>query len=137
MITGVLEGIWGAIKFYINLWIGAFNMLIKGMNLIKFDVPSWVPELGGKGFGFDIATIPTLAQGGIVKRPTLAMVGEAGPEAVVPLNRAGGGLGGGVVVNVMMPAGGTVILDDESTAQRFGDFISDQVRQVLRTQGAF
>jgi len=137
VITGVLEGIWGAIKFYINLWIGAFNMLIKGMNLIKFDVPSWVPELGGKGFGFDIATIPTLAQGGIVKRPTLAMVGEAGPEAVVPLNRAGGGLGGGVVVNVMMPAGGTVILDDESTAQRFGDFISDQVRQVLRTQGAF
>ena len=137
IVSGVFEGIWGAIKFYINLWIGAFNIIIKGMNKISFDVPSWVPGLGGKGFGFDIPTIPTLAQGGIVKRPTLALVGEAGPEAVVPLNRARGGLGGGVVVNVMMPAGGTVILDDESTAQRFGDFISDQVRQVLRTQGAF
>jgi len=36
--------------------------------------------------------IPALATGGIVTRPTLALVGEAGPEAVVPLDR--GGIGG-------------------------------------------
>src|SRR5690606_33651448 len=36
--------------------------------------------------------IPALAAGGIVTRPTLALVGEAGPEAVVPLDR--GGIGG-------------------------------------------
>lgn len=35
----------------------------------------------------DIPNIPQLAEGGIVTRPTLALVGEAGPEAVVPLSR--------------------------------------------------
>lgn len=37
--------------------------------------------------------VPALAKGGIVSSPTLAMIGEAGPEAVVPLGR-GGGMGG-------------------------------------------
>lgn len=55
----------------------------------------------------DIPHIPLLADGGIVTGPTLAVVGEAGPEAVIPLNRAGNmGLGGpNVTVNVY----GTVI----------------------------
>ena len=44
--------------------------------------------------GLPSGTIPALAQGGIVTRPTLALVGEAGPEAVVPLSGGGGGLGG-------------------------------------------
>jgi len=49
----------------------------------------------------DIPRIPYLANGGIVTGPTLAMIGEAGPEAVVPLDRAGRhGLGGNVTVNV-------------------------------------
>jgi phage-related minor tail protein len=39
-----------------------------------------------------------MANGGIVTSPTLALIGEAGPEAVVPLNRAGGV--GGVTINV-------------------------------------
>jgi len=43
--------------------------------------------------------IPGLADGGIVRGPTLAMIGEAGPEAVVPLDRMGG-MGGGVTINV-------------------------------------
>lgn len=44
-----------------------------------------------------IPTIPALAAGGIVMRPTLALIGEAGPEAVIPLSR-GGGVGGVTVV---------------------------------------
>jgi TP901 family phage tail tape measure protein len=135
-IIGVLDGIWGAIKFYLNLWIGGFNKLIGGINKIGFDVPDWVPAIGGKGFNINVPEIPKLAQGGIVNKPTLAVIGEAGPEAVVPLRGRGNAMGG-ITVNVHMPAGGTVILDDEQTAQKFGDFITNQVRQVLRTQGAF
>ena len=135
-IIGVLDGIWSAIKMYLNLYIGAFNTLIGGINKVGFDVPDWVPGIGGKGFNIDVPKIPTLAQGGIVNRPTLAVIGEAGPEAVVPLSGRGNAMGS-IVVNVNMPAGGTVILDDEQTAQKFGDFITNQVRQVLRTQGAF
>jgi len=44
------------------------------------------------------AAIPRMADGGIVTSPTLALIGEAGPEAVVPLSRMGGT--GGVTINV-------------------------------------
>jgi TP901 family phage tail tape measure protein len=74
----------------------------------RIDVPSWVPGIGGKGFGgFDVfPDIPTLAAGGIVTGPTLALVGEAGPEAIIPLDRAGGGMGGApMTVNVYLPVG--------------------------------
>lgn len=45
----------------------------------------------------DTVTIPAMASGGLVRRSTLALIGEAGPEAVVPLDRLGemGGEGGG------------------------------------------
>ena len=46
-----------------------------------------------------VGNIPGLADGGIVTGPTLAMIGEAGPEAVVPLDRMRG-FGGGVTVNI-------------------------------------
>jgi len=64
---------------------------------LSFSVPSWVPVIGGKGF--DVPDIPMLAEGGIVTGPTLAMIGEAGPEAVIPLSKMGG-MGGGITVNV-------------------------------------
>jgi hypothetical protein len=51
------------------------------------------------GVGGLIGKIPGLADGGIVTGPTLAMIGEAGPEAVVPLDRMRG-FGGGVTVNI-------------------------------------
>jgi hypothetical protein len=43
--------------------------------------------------------IPRMANGGIVTSPTLALIGEAGPEAVVPLGK-GGGMGGGITINI-------------------------------------
>jgi len=44
-----------------------------------------------------IPTIPNLAKGGIVTKPTLAMIGEKGPEAVVPLGR-----GAGMTINLVI-----------------------------------
>jgi hypothetical protein len=43
-----------------------------------------------------------LAAGGVVTSPTIAMIGEAGPEAVVPLSKGGGG--GDVVVQLVIDA---------------------------------
>ncbi len=63
---------------------------------LSFKVPGWVPGIGGKGF--DVPDIPLLADGGIVTGPTLAMIGEAGPEAVIPLSKAGSM--GGNTINV-------------------------------------
>lgn len=64
---------------------------------LSFKAPDWVPGIGGKGW--EVPDIPLLAEGGIVNRPTLAMIGEAGPEAVVPLS--GGGVGTGMTVRIV------------------------------------
>jgi len=66
---------------------------------LSFKTPDWIPVIGGKGF--DVPDIPMLAQGGIVTGPTLAMIGERGAEAVIPLSKMGG-MGGGsnITVNV-------------------------------------
>lgn len=68
----------------------AINMVIRGINSLSFDVPEWIPGIGGKHFGFDIseltwAGIPRLAEGGITERATTALIGESGREAVLPL----------------------------------------------------
>ncbi len=74
-----------------------------------FSVPGWIPEIGGREFripNMPKVEIPFLADGGIVTGPTLAMIGEAGDEAVIPLDRAGSfGGGGNMTVNITMPAG--------------------------------
>lgn len=82
---GVFDSLWGIVKFPLNLIISGINSLIRGANHIRFDVPSWVPGFGGKQFGFNISQIPMLAKGGIIAQPTQAIIGEAGKEAVVPL----------------------------------------------------
>ncbi len=63
---------------------------------LSFTIPDWVPGIGGSGWS--VPDIPMLAKGGIVTKPTLALIGEAGPEAVVPLSRGRGY--GGVTVNI-------------------------------------
>jgi hypothetical protein len=111
----IVDAVFGAIKFYINnvtipavqamvsVFKTAFNAIAAIWNntvgKLSFEIPKWVPGLGGKGFS--VPKIPMLAAGGIVTSPTLAMIGEAGPEAVIPLNRMGQ-MGGGnnVTINV-------------------------------------
>ena len=81
------DGIMSMVKAPINLVIKGLNVLIGGINKISFDVPDWVPVIGGKKFGFNIPTIQLLAKGGIVNKPTPAVIGEDGDEAVVPLEK--------------------------------------------------
>ncbi len=80
---GIFSGIVELFKLPINVLIDGINWFIRQLN--KIEVPSWVPFVGG--YGFAIPEIQPLARGGIVEQPTLAMVGEAGKEAVMPLDR--------------------------------------------------
>lgn len=82
---GIFDSIWGVVKGILNLIIRGINTLIRGANKISFDIPDWVPGLGGKKFGINIQQIPLLAKGGVISQPTQAIIGEAGKEAVVPL----------------------------------------------------
>jgi len=62
--SNLWQGIWNVIKTPVNWIIDGINVLIRGVNKISFDVPDWVPFIGGKKFGFNIPEIPKLATGG-------------------------------------------------------------------------
>lgn len=89
---GIMSGLGSVIKAPLNSVIGMINMAIDGLNKISFTAPEWIPGIGGKHFGVNIAKMPYLAKGGIVDKPTQAVIGEAGTEAVVPLENNTGGL---------------------------------------------
>lgn len=93
-ILKILDLMWSGFKFNLNLIIDGINFLIHGMNKIQWDVPSWVPYIGGQKWGINIPKIPKLAQGGIVDMPNRGVMmsnyiaGESGREAVLPLTDA-------------------------------------------------
>lgn len=60
----------------INYIIDVLNGLIAGVNKIKFDVPDWVPVIGGKKFGFDIPKIQKFENGGVLFKETYGVMGE-------------------------------------------------------------
>ena len=70
--------------------------------------------------------IPAFATGGIVTKPTLSLIGEAGSEAIVPFNRmdefirmAGGGDGGSMSVAGRL-AGGDIYLANQHANNQSG-----------------
>ena len=86
-------------------------------------------------WSLDIPDIPLLAAGGIVNSPTMAIVGEAGPEAVIPLSQlnGAGGLGGGAagqtVINVNINGGNYM---DQGAAKTFANIIARTVNQQVK-----
>ena len=89
-IRSIFGAIVGFVKAPINAIIDGVNKILGKINGIK--IPDWVPGIGGAHTNF--ATIPKLAQGGIATRATGAMIGEAGTEAVIPLERNTGNWAG-------------------------------------------
>jgi len=113
IVDGVFDGIkigFGLLKDYLgtllNIYKGIFNGFARIWNStigkLKISIPD-IPGLPGRGETFGVPDIPMLANGGIVNKATLAVIGESGPEAVIPLSRMGEfGMGGGgsVTINV-------------------------------------
>lgn len=105
-VEGIWNGMWEVVKGVINTMIGGINGMIAGveggvnavigaLNTLHWEIPDWVPGLGGKGFGFDIpkasfARIPELANGAVIppNNPFLAMLGDqrSGTNIEAPLD---------------------------------------------------
>jgi uncharacterized membrane protein YjjP (DUF1212 family) len=123
-ITGFFEGM-------VNAAVTAVNLIIKAYNSIPIlpnipEVPKLsIPQLGGSTSPAPgRSSIPRMAEGGIVSSPTLALIGEAGPEAVVPLDRMNSG--GGVTINV---TGGL------ATSAEIGESVVNALRAYSRSAG--
>jgi len=92
--AGIISGIAG------NVWSAVRSMLNAAIDKINASL-SFTISLPGPDISVNVPDIPHLAKGGIITRPTLALIGEAGPEAVVPLSgRRGHGGGGNTYVTV-------------------------------------
>lgn len=101
---GIFESLGGIVKAVINVIIGILNTLISAfestvnaiidaINSIEITNPFngeqiWSPNIPR----LKVGRIPELAKGGIVDKPTLSLIGEAGKEAVVPLENNTGWL---------------------------------------------
>jgi len=109
----------GFYRFIINPIKQAINFIADLIRAI-----GKIPGVKGIGNFLGGIDIPGFADGGIVTRPTLAMVGEKGPEAIVPLGRGGGV--GGVTVNV---TGGL------STSAEIGQAVVNAIRAYNRSAG--
>jgi hypothetical protein len=130
-INAIVNTVIGFFAGMVNAAIGAVNAIISAYNSIPLlpDIPKAptvpVPQLGKQAPSAVVAKkIPRLAEGGIVNSPTLALIGEAGPEAVVPLDRMN--TGGGVTVNV---TGGL------STSAEIGQAVVNALRAYSRSAG--
>jgi hypothetical protein len=84
-------------------------------------------QVAAFGGGAKPYSVPALADGGIVTRPTLALIGEAGAEAVVPLGERNSGFGGNITVNLYEANLGTS--DDRADlAEDLGFMIESKLR---------
>jgi hypothetical protein len=127
--AGVVSAISGYISGLVAVYKGLFNGIADIWNntvgKLSFKIPGWVPVIGGKGF--DVPEIPKLADGGIVTSPTIAMIGERGPEAVIPLTgRNSGGMGS---INITVNAGLV------STPDQIGQDIIQAIQKAQRRSG--
>lgn len=86
-VKNIFKGIWNGIvsvlEGAVNLIIDGINWMIRQLNKVSFNVPDWVPAIGGKAFGFNIPnvsriSIPRLAQGAVIppNREFMAVLGD-------------------------------------------------------------
>ncbi len=120
--TGAWDGIKNIIKTSINWIIDKINWFVKKANKLA-SKGNVIPGVTVPQFG----TIPRLAKGGIVDSPTLAMIGEAGREAVIPLDR-NLDLGGGT--NITLNITGNQLMN-ERDAEKLGDKIIQKLKYNL------
>jgi len=135
-VAAVAGDVWKSIvkaaKWGVNFIIGLINKMIRAFN----DLFNYTP-VGAvlKLFGVDakIPEIPKLAAGGIVTRPTVAMIGEAGPEAIIPLHgRRGGGGVGARSANYYITINCEWDVNTEFGFQRFVKRIAEELPLVLQ-----
>lgn len=132
ILTAIINGLIGRFEGFVNGAIMGVNAIIGALNRIQVSVPDWVPGFGGRSFGINLPKVPTislprvaLAEGGIVTGPMNALIGEAGPEAVIPLNKMPKGNTYNITVNAGMGTNGSQV----------GEQIVNAIRRYERTSG--
>ena len=140
-LSDVVEGIFNAlntaIKGVVNVIIDALNVIIRGINKISFDVPDWVPGMGGQSWGFNIPQIPRLAQGAVIppNREFLAVLGDQkhGTNIEAPLDTIVEAFNIALAKNGNTNGNNTIVL--EVDGREFGRAVIEQGNKENRRIG--
>lgn len=130
---GIVNGLIGLWESFANAVINGVNFVIRALNRVQVRAPQWLTDLTGiTSFGINIQELPNislprvaLAEGGIVTGPLNALIGEDGPEAVIPLDKMPLGATYNITVNAGLGANGSQI----------GEEIIRQIRKYERVSG--
>jgi TP901 family phage tail tape measure protein len=128
--ASVINGMIDGFEKFVNFFIKGFNFIIKGINMVRKELgKSEFQLIGEVSFGrMDVPKLKPMALGGIVTGPTAALIGEAGPEAVIPLSKFDS-LAGGNTYNITVNAGmGT-------DGARLGQEIVSAIKKYERVSG--
>jgi hypothetical protein len=127
---GIINGMIGFFEGFANAVVTGVNTVIRALNRLRVSVPG-VGGAPGFEIGFNIPELSkvvlpriALAEGGIVTGPTNALIGEAGPEAVIPLDKMGRM---GSVYNITINAN---VAD-----ARLGEVVVNAIKRYERTSG--
>ncbi len=129
-LTTALTFIRGEIGTFVSWAEGVFGPVLSAVNAIGGAASSFGKTIGGAVSGI----LPKFAAGGIVTSPTIGLIGEAGPEAVIPLSLLGGGgsgstnSGDGITINI---SGGQYYTDRQSVtdfANKLARIINQQIK---------
>lgn len=135
-----LSNIWDTIKNIVKTGVDdiitAINFFINALDSLHISLPS-ISIPGTKlatpalNLGFSIPDIPMLAAGGFVTQPTLALIGESGPEAVMPLSSLGGGAPGASTIQVFIQGGYYL---DQQAATLIGNTLAKRIVQQIKVR---
>lgn len=124
-LSDVWNGITGIFQSAVDYIMGKVNAFLDAVNRVK-GVASGIGSTISGGMNKALSAIG-LAEGGIVMRPTLAVIGEGGePEAVIPLSKLSG-VGGGLTVVLQ----GTFMTAPEM-AREYGRYLADEIKRQMR-----
>ena len=110
-------------------WKGIAKQLAKGTKWEEF-IPNL--EAGISSGTPSVPLVPMGQHGGIIEKPTLVLAGEAGTEALIPLDKLGGIGGGTTVVNNNF--NDMVVTDNEDSLRRLASLIYGMIKEEQRTE---
>ncbi|MCF8018298.1 MAG: phage tail tape measure protein [Vallitaleaceae bacterium] len=79
--SGIFQSLGGIVKAPLNAVVSIVNGVIGSINKVGFDIPDWVPIVGGKKFTIDVPKIPMFAKG-TNNTPDTFIAGEKGAELI-------------------------------------------------------